>query len=157
MLGSPATALFLGYWAWFHLPNLSRVFRNRAIARKLPGAGDVQDCFMRPSAGIGIERAEPVLCIAIRGQISQMHIVIALGQKRIAQRSKNSRFITAEVVRENQLQGGSRLRLIFIMPVRVVPGAAVLDFLNGEPEQKHVLFSGFLRHFDGRTVAGSDG
>src|SRR5580700_5327928 len=156
MLGSPATALFLGYWAWFHLPNLACVFRNRAIARKLPGAGDVQDCFLRPSAGFGIERAEPFLCLAIRGQICQVYIMIALSQKRIAQGSEYSWLIAAEVIRENEVERSSNLRLILIVPMRVVPGAARLDLLHREPEQEHVLFSGFLRHFDGGAVAGSD-
>src|SRR5271156_4413048 len=94
---------FLEHWAWFHLPNLTGVFRNRAIARKLPGAGNVQDCFLRPCAGFGIERTDPVLGVAIRGQVRQVHVVIALSQKRIAQGSEHSWFVAAEVVRENQV------------------------------------------------------
>ena len=89
---------------------------------------------MRPRAGVGIECTEPIMRLAVRGQVRQVHVVIALGQERIVQRSKDSRFIPAKVVRENEVQSSSRLRLIFIMPVRVVPGPAVLDLLHGEPE-----------------------
>src|ERR1700722_5372614 len=151
----PSGIVFLQYWAWFHLPNIACVFRNRAIARKLSGAGDVQDCFLRPCTGFGIERAEPFLCIAIRAQVREIHIVIALGQEHIAQGSEYSWLIAAEVVGENQVKSGPGLRLVFVMPLWIVPGATVLHLLHGEPEQEHVLFSGFLRHFNGRTVAGS--
>src|ERR1700683_5205249 len=144
----PSETVFLDYWAWFHLPNLACIFRNRAIALKLSGAGDVQDGFLRPCARIGIERAEPILRLAVRGQVRQIHIVIALIQKHIAQGSEYSWFIEAEVVRENQVQSGARLRLMFIMPVRVIPGTAVLNLFHRKPEQENVLFSGFLRHFD---------
>src|ERR1700692_4567104 len=118
--------MFLEHWAWFHLPNLACVFRNRAIARKLPGAGDVQYCFLRPCAGLGIERAEPILCVAIRDQVRQMHIVIALGQKRIAQGSEYSWFVAAEVVRENQVQSGSRPPRLVLKPVGGLTSGGVL-------------------------------
>src|SRR5260370_35261172 len=124
--------MFLEHWAWFHLPNLACVFRNRAIARKLPGAGDVQNCFLRPCAGFGIERTEPFLCLAIRGQVRQVHVVIALGQKRIAQGSEYSWFVAAEVVRENQAQSGSRLRLLFIIPLSIEACAAGLSLLQSD-------------------------
>src|SRR5208282_4460760 len=75
---------------------------------------------------------------------------------RIAQRSEYSWFVAAEVVGENEVQRSSSLGFIFIVRMRVVPGAAILDLLHCEPDQKHVLFTGFLRHFDGRTVAGSN-
>src|SRR2546423_647308 len=52
---------------------------------------------------------------------------------------------------------GSSLRLIFIMPVWVIPGTAVLDFFHGEAEHEHVLLSCLLRHLDGRAIACTDG
>ena len=54
---------------WFRLPNLGRILGNSAVARKLATAGDVQNGSFGPRAGITIQRAEPVLRLAIRCQI----------------------------------------------------------------------------------------
>ena len=58
---------------------------------------------MRPCAGIGIQCAEPFVRLAVGGQVRQVHIVIALGQERIAQWSEYACFVAAEVVRENEV------------------------------------------------------
>ncbi len=58
---------------------------------------------MRPCLAIGIQCADSFLCLAVRGQISQMHVVIALAQERIAQRTEHPWFIAAEVVREDEV------------------------------------------------------
>ena len=49
-----------------------------------------------------------------------MHVVIALGYKRIEQGCKNSRLITAEIIGEDQVQCGASLRVIVIVPLRLV-------------------------------------
>ena len=50
-----------------------------------------------------------------------MHVVVAIRQKSVAQWGENSWFILAEIVRENEIQRRSGLRLIFVMPEWVVP------------------------------------
>src|SRR5207245_10292118 len=42
------------------------------------------------------------------------------------------------------------------MPVRAIPGAAVLDLFYGETEQEQVLLPSLLRHFDGCPIACSN-
>ena len=101
--------------------------------------------------------AESFLRLDVRGQIRQVHVVIAAGQQRIAQRIEYSRFVAAEVVGENEVQCRPSLRLMIVMPVRAVPGAAVLDLFDGQAEKEHVFFASLLRHLDGRAVARSDG
>ena len=51
---------------------------------------------------------------------------------------------------------GASLGLVLIVPVRIVPGAAVFNLFHGESEQEEVFFSGLFCHFDGRSVACSD-
>src|SRR5580704_16436289 len=57
---------FLLYWAWLHLPNLGRVLCNGAVTRKLPRAGDIQDCFVSPPARVGVQCADLFLRLAVR-------------------------------------------------------------------------------------------
>ena len=130
---------------------------NGAVARKLPGAGYIQDCFARPRARIGIQPAEPLLRLAVGGQVGQVHVVITVGQKRIAQGSEHPWFVAAEVVGKNQIQSRFGLWLMFIVPLRVIPGAAVLHLFHGEAKQEHVFLPSLLRHFDGRSVACPNG
>ena len=47
-----------------------------------------------------------------RLQIGKMHIVIPAGQKRLAQRIEDARFVAAEVVGEDHVQGGACFRLV---------------------------------------------
>src|SRR5271157_4753429 len=82
--------------------------------------------------------------------------MIALGQERLAQWSKHAWFTGAELVREDQIQSRSRLRLMFIVPVWAIPTAAALDLFHREPKQEEVLLSCLFRHFDGCAVARSD-
>ena len=84
-MGARSAARFpvLQHRTRLRLPNLSRILGNCAVARKLAAAGDVQDRFLRPCAGIGIQCAEPVLRLAIRSQIGQVHIVVAVFEEHI--------------------------------------------------------------------------
>ncbi len=86
-----------------------------------------------------------------------MHVVIAIRQERLAQWIEHPRLVTTEMIRENEVKSRSSLRLIFIMPVRTVPGTAVLDLFHGEAEEEHVFLPCLLRHFNGRAIARSDG
>src|SRR5258708_20203350 len=113
--------VFLGYWVWFRLPNVGCIFSNGAVARKLPRACYVQNRFVRPCARIGIQCAEPFMRLAIRREVRQVYIVIAVGQESLAQRFEHTWLVAAEVIRKNKVQRGSSLRLIFIMPVSTVP------------------------------------
>src|SRR6266536_207302 len=145
-------ALFLRYGTWFRVPDFGCVFVNGAVARKLSRTGHVQDRLLRPCPRIGIQCAQPFVRLAIGGQVRQVHIVIAEEQEGIAQWSKYSRFVAAEVVGENKIQSRPGLGLVFIVPVRTVPGTAVLDLVHGEAEEEQVFLPGLLRHFDGRTI-----
>ena len=81
-----------------------------------------------------------------------MHIEIAVGEKRVAQRREKPRFVAVEVVGENQIEGRAHFRLVVIVPLRIVPAAAIGYLLRGQAEHKEILFSGFLGHFNGRAV-----
>jgi len=109
-----------------------------------------------PGRSVGIQGTEPLLRLAVRGQISQMHVVIASGQQGIAQGHEHPRFLAAEVVREDKVERRASLRLIFIVPMGALPAAAAFDLFYRETEEEKVRFSGLLRHFDGGAVAGSD-
>ena len=74
------------------------------------------------ASGIAIQCAEPLLRLDVGRQVRQVHVVIAVRQQRIAQRFEDSRLVAAEVVGENQVQRRASLRLVFVVPVRVVPG-----------------------------------
>ena len=78
-------------------------------------------------------------------------------QERCRERREDARLVAAEVVREDQVQRGAGFRLVFIVPVRVVPAAAVGHLFGGQTEEEEVLLARFFGHLDGRAVAGADG
>src|ERR1700739_2188060 len=149
-------AVILRDWTWFCLPDIASIFGNGAVARESSRTRYIQNCFVRPLTRVCIQRPCGFLCLAIRGEVRQVHVEVAARQKSVAQRSENSRLIPAEMIRENEVQSRSCLRLIVVVPVRVVPPAAVLHLLCREAEQEEILFTGFLGHFDGRAVTGPD-
>ena len=73
-----------------------------------------------------------------------MHVVVAVRQQRVAQRREDAGLVAAEVVGEDQVQRGAGLRLVVVVPVRVVPAAAVGDLLGGQAEEEEVLLAGLL-------------
>ena len=75
---------------------------------------------------------EPLVRFEVGFQIGKMHIEVSTGEKCVAQGSKNATLIGTEMVGKNQVQGGARLRFVFVMPVRIVPAAAVSDLLGGK-------------------------
>ncbi len=94
---------------------------------------------------------------AVGLQVRQVHIVVPVRQKRIDNRSKNARFSLAEVVKNDLIQCSPGLRLMVIMPVGVVPAAAVRHLLRGQTEQEKVFLARFCGHLDGGTVPCADG
>ena len=66
-----------------------------------------------------------------------MSVVVTMCQKRVAQRFEDAGFVAAEVVRKDQVQRRSCLRLVLIVPVWVVPAAAIRDLLRGQTEQRN--------------------
>src|SRR5207247_1646009 len=67
--------------ARFRVPNLGGVLRNGAVARKLSGAGYVQNRLTHPSVRVCVELAEPLIGIEIRPEIRQKHVVVAMRNK----------------------------------------------------------------------------
>ena len=61
------------------------------------------------------------------------------------------------MVGEDQIQGGAGLRLVVVVPVGVIPAAALGDLIRRQTEQEEVLLAGFLRHLDRCPVARTDG
>src|SRR5271165_478358 len=114
------------------VPDFGCIFRNGAVAGESAGARNVEDCFTRPAIRVGIQCAEPFLCLAIGSQVRQMHVAIASRQERVAQRTENSWLVPAKKAEENQIQCRAGLRLVLIVPMRVVPAAAILHLLHGE-------------------------
>ncbi len=49
-------------------------------------------------APVGIQGPQLLVCFQIRFKIRQMHVVIAVGQQRVAQWGENTRFLAAEMV-----------------------------------------------------------
>ena len=61
------------------------------------------------------------------------------------------------MVGEDQIQRRPRFRLVVIVPVRVVPTAAVGDLFGRQAEQEEVFLARLLGHLDRRAVARADG
>src|SRR5262247_1043333 len=60
------------------------------------------------------------------------------------------------MVREDQVQRRASLRLVVIVPLGVIPAAATSHLFRRQAEQEEILLDAFLRHLDGRAVAGAD-
>ena len=82
--------------------------------------------------------------------------VVVPGQQRVTQRREDARFMAAEVIGEDQIQRRAGLRLVVIVPVRVVPAAAVGHLVRRQTEQEEIVLARFLGHLDGRPVACAD-
>src|SRR5580658_8872441 len=98
------SASVLRHRAWLHSPDLAGIFGDGAIARKLSGRRDIQNGFARPLVAVRVEFAQSLLRLDVRRQVRQMHVVIALGQKRAAQRLEKTGLVATEMIGENQVQ-----------------------------------------------------
>src|SRR5215831_20451491 len=154
-LRSQATGLVvvaLRYRTRLHLPDVGGVLGDGAIAGELPGARQIQDGLARPGVSVGIQFYQPLVRLKIRREVCQMQVVIPMCQQRVTQRGENARFIAAEVVGEDQVQGCAGLGLVIIVPVWAVVAAAVGDLLRRQAEQEKMLLAGFLSHLDSGAV-----
>ena len=78
--------------------------------------------------------------------------MITACQQRVAQFIEDARLIPAEVIGENQVQRGARLRLVLIMPGWIIPAGAGSHLLRGQAEHEKVFLTRRLGHLDGRAV-----
>ena len=141
----------------FDVPDVGRVLGDGAVAGELARAGHIQDGLARPGVRVGIQLDQPLVRLQVGLQVRQVHVVVAVRQQRVAQRREDARLIAAEVVGEDQVQRRARLRLVLVVPVRVVPAAAVGHLLRRQAEQEEVLLARLLGHLDGGAVARADG
>ena len=61
------------------------------------------------------------------------------------------------MVGDNQVKSGASLRVVFIVPMRIVPASAFGDLLGRQPKEKDIVFARSLGHLDRRPVACTDG
>src|SRR5580698_3710813 len=120
--------------AWFQLPNVRSVLGNRPVAREFSSAGYVQDGFFSPRVPIGIQRSDLLMRLQVECQVRQVHIEIPAGQKRVAQGRKDAWLVPAEVIGGDEVQCSLSLRIVLIVPSRVVPTAASSHLLRREAE-----------------------
>ena len=73
-----------------------------------------------------------------------MHIVIAICQKRVVQGRKDARFIAAEMIRRDQVQCRAGLRLVLVVPMRVVPPATGRHLFGRQTEKEEVFLACLL-------------
>src|SRR5271166_3872224 len=137
-------------------PDFSGVLGDRVVAGELPAAGHVQDGLARPGVAVAVQRGQPLVRLEIGPEVGQMQVVVSLRQQRVPQRSEDARLVAAEMIGEDHVQRGAGLRLVVVMPVRVVPIAAGGHLFGGQAKQEEVLFTGFLGHFDRCAVARAD-
>src|SRR5215469_1814064 len=75
---------FLRYRTWLCPPDLTSVFRNSPVAGELSRAGYVQNCSTCPFVRFGVQGANRLLHLYIRGEVRQMHVAVAVRQKSVA-------------------------------------------------------------------------
>src|SRR3984885_9467622 len=132
----------------FYAPDLLRILPDRAVTRELARTGEVENDLLRPFVRLAVEVAQPPVGMKIGGEVGQVHEMVALGEESAAQGFEDPRLVGTEMIRKDQIQRLAGFRLIFIVPMRIVPGLAVGDFLCGEAEQEEVFLSRLLGHFD---------
>src|SRR5205814_5665148 len=115
--------VFLRHWAWLSPPDVSCVFGDRPVTRELSRSRYIQDGFLCPSIWVRIQLAESLMRLLVGCQVRQVHVVIPVRQQCVTQGSENTRFIAAEMIGKDQVQGRTSLRLVFIVPIWAVPGA----------------------------------
>src|SRR5262249_49968459 len=138
------------------IPDLAGVLGDRAIAREFSGAGDVQDGLASPSFRVAVKLTKSIACFNVRFQVSQVHVVVALGEQHFPNRLEDARLVPAKVVGEDEIERGPRFRVVLVVPVRAVPASAPFDLLGGESKEEEILLSGLFSHFDRRAVSSSE-
>src|ERR1700751_5256946 len=105
---------------------------------------------------MGPELAKAMIRVEIGLEVREMHVKVAMGEKRIGQRGKDARLMAAEIIGEDQVESGASLGFMIVMPMGIVPATAVSDLLGREAEEEEVVFAGGFGHFDGGAVASAD-
>src|ERR1022692_1062768 len=85
-----------------------------------------------------------------------MHVVVPVRQQHVPQRLEDARLIAAEIIRENQVQGSTGLRIVLVMPLRVLPSATTNHLLSCQTEEEEVLLARLCSHLNRRAVACAD-
>ena len=119
-----------------------------AIVRSLenfPELATLRMAFRAQALGSAYNCAELASASQVRRQVGQVHVVVAVREQRLADRREDPRLVAAEVIGEDQIERRADFRLVLVVPVRVVPAAAVHHLLGGQAEQEEVLLAGFLR------------
>src|SRR5579864_6087496 len=138
-------------------PDATGVLHDRAIARELAGMPDVDYRPARPGVGLLIECAGLLLDLHVGRQVGEVHVVIAMGQQRFHDRPEDARLAPVEGTGADEVQGATRLWLVLVVPVGIVPATAALDLLSGQAEEEEVLLASRLGHLDRCPVASADG
>src|SRR5260370_42434810 len=77
-------------------PDAAGVLHDRAIAGELAGMRHVDDRPARPGGGPLIKRAGLLLGPYVGRQVGEVHVVVAMGQKRVQDRSEDARLAVVE-------------------------------------------------------------
>src|SRR5215813_661880 len=105
------------------VPDLRCVFPDGAVAGKAVRASYIDNRFAGPTIRVRIKLSDLALSLQIRFEVGQMHIVVAVIQERVPDRAKDPRLVAAKVVVKNKIEGFAGLRLIPVVPERIVPAA----------------------------------
>src|SRR3989442_148358 len=117
----PSLCWSLLHRAGLHLPDVSCVVGNRAVAGERASMADVEDRLPRPGFGLHVQGTDLCLSLDIGRQVGQVHVVITLGQKYIGDWGEDPRLGRAEGIGGDHVEGAPGLRLMFIVPVWVIP------------------------------------
>src|SRR5260370_41013080 len=93
----PFASSFLWDRARFRGPDLGRVLGDGAIAGELPGAGDIQNRFVRPRIALCVEFAKPLIRIEVRFEVGEVHVVVAMLKQRVMNGGENPWLIVTEI------------------------------------------------------------
>ena len=80
------------------------VLRDGAVAGELARAAYVDDRLARPGVRVPVQGADLRLRPDVGGQVGQVHVVIAVRQQRVPDRTEDARLAAAEIVGEDQVQ-----------------------------------------------------
>ena len=105
----------LRHRARLRIPDRGRVLGDGAVAGEFSRAGHVEDGLARPAVRVGIQLDQPLVRIQVGLEVRQMHVMVAVRQERVAQGSKDSWLVTAEMVREDEVQRRPRFRIVFVV------------------------------------------
>src|SRR5262245_66624858 len=82
--------------------------------------------------------------------------MVAVCQEHVMEGGEDARLVRAEMTCGDEVERGSRFRLVFVMPMRIVPTAAICHLFCCQAKQEEVLLARLFSHLNGRTIAGTD-